>query len=266
MSNQEQQQDEIEALQSIYPDEFELISDVSPVQYKLNIPLVPTDNFDDDDDNGDEVPRVEVHVSIPDDYPEDASPSLSLQSTDIKRDLLDQLSDFLRETCEENSGDVVIFTLIQSAQEWYEEHLESQQEDKDDQDSNLNRHMTDQEAKFSTDAFVGTPVTKDNFVEWKNKFDAEMAQLREEQHKKRMSKGAKQYGKLSGRQHFEQKDSKWMESLEEKSSTVEEKATEEHIDDDLFLDDDEWRCHTMIIVGTQCWFMEDFDPSFDEIL
>mmetsp|Transcript_9681 Transcript_9681/g.35923 ORF Transcript_9681/g.35923 Transcript_9681/m.35923 type:complete len:243 (-) Transcript_9681:2791-3519(-) len=239
MSNLEQQQDEIEALQSIYPDEFTIISEQSPIKYEINIPLIPTDNIDEDDDEQlKAIPRLTMHFIIPEDYPESAAPEFSLQSLQLQRNTIADLSDILKETCDENAGDVLVFSLIQRAQDWYEDILEEQnaQKEKETDDSLLNRHMTDQEANFST-SFIGHPVTKENFLEWKDKFDAEMAAKREEEHEKRMSRGAKHQSKLSGREYFEQKDSQWIQNLEQTETL--QKATLEHIDDDLFLDDED---------------------------
>lgn len=237
-SNIEQQKDEIEALQSIYPDDFEIVSDETPIKYRITIPLIPIDNLDSEEE-ADSVPRVTFLFFLSETYPEEA-PTYSLESIHLSRNILNELNEQLKQTCEDNLGDVVVFSLIQKAQEWYEDYLESlkkaDEKSKIGDVSTLARYMTDEDAQLSNIKF-GRPVTKELFMEWKEKFDEEMKEKREQEHLNRLSRGGKVQSQLTGRMYFEKKDSQWISSIEEQELDL--KATEEHIDEDLFLEDDE---------------------------
>lgn len=209
MDPAEEQQQELEVLQSIYPDELEILSDTHfTISLKLetksdrghsailDVKYTPT--------YPEEVPKLEVRV-ISDDLPvasddedddEDKSKLVHL-SEQIELGKLDanSLTKRLEEEAELNVGMPSVFALaallkdegealfqlkLDAAQKKYEEEL-------------LAKEAEEQKK------FFGTPVNKETYLEWRKKFRADM-QI-EKKDKERFDK--MHNGKMSGREIFE---------------------------------------------------------------
>ena len=87
---------------------------------------------------------------------------------------IQRLQIVLEMEAENNLGMVVIFTLVSAANEWLN----------DEWDSELKRIEDEAERKIieaeeaEKNKFHGTPVSIENFLAWKEEFDAEMALLK----------------------------------------------------------------------------------------
>eukprot|EP00003_Mantamonas_plastica_P027756 TRINITY_DN6063_c0_g2_i4.p2 TRINITY_DN6063_c0_g2~~TRINITY_DN6063_c0_g2_i4.p2 ORF type:complete len:203 (+),score=104.00 TRINITY_DN6063_c0_g2_i4:493-1101(+) len=158
---------------------------------------------------------------------------------------------------------IVGFTLISEMQEWLtEEHLRvigeieaEKQRALDEEEEKRKQKIREENAE--RDRRAGTPVTKENFMEWKQKFDAEKAEMKRQKELEESKKGRKGNSsssssssgdkkKLTGRQMFEQ-DDKLMEndSMLDDVDLVIEYMIEQQIDeneeglDDLTFSDEE---------------------------
>lgn len=209
MDPAEEQQQELEVLQSIYPDELEILSDT---HFTISL------NLETKSDRGhsaildvkytptypEEVPKLEVRVisddlsvaSDDEDDDEDKSKLVHL-SEQIELGKLDanSLTKRLEEEAELNVGMPSVFALaallkdegealfqlkLDAAQKKYEEEL-------------LAKEAEEQKK------FFGTPVNKETYLEWRKKFRADM-QI-EKKDKERFDK--MHNGKMSGREIFE---------------------------------------------------------------
>lgn len=200
----EEQQEEREVLESIFPDE---ITDVSDTEYRVSILLdIPQDSEEDP-----EAPTILLQVQYTETYPDEA-PRLDIQNPpnaakhphlDIQDDKA-QLLDSLKETIEENMGMAMVFTLVttlkENAEQLIAKRKEVVQQEKD-------REAAKAEAEENR-KFEGTKVTRETFLAWHNKFKQEMEQekLRKEQEKEeelKKKRGPKEEKKLTGKELWE---------------------------------------------------------------
>ena len=107
----EEQQEEIEALEAIYPDEFTLI-DSSPPGYKIH--LVPDPNSDDCDNHV----GISLMVKIPLDYPNEI-PSFEIEiEKGLGKKQCDEIMDVARNIATENIGIASTFAVAEAVREW----------------------------------------------------------------------------------------------------------------------------------------------------
>ncbi|KAJ9323841.1 hypothetical protein DTO027B5_7644 [Paecilomyces variotii] len=199
------QVEEREVLSSIFPDE---ITDISDTSYRILITLDPPENYETEA----EPPILFLQVSYPEEYP-DVAPDLEISAPPnaSKHPLLDlqedraRLLETLQPTIEENLGMAMVFTLVsalkESAEQLMAERANAVQ---------AKREMEIAQAEEEENRkFQGTLVTRERFLEWKEKFIKEMEE--EEQRKleekeaeeKKKKPSAREEKKLTGRQLWE---------------------------------------------------------------
>jgi hypothetical protein len=203
----EEQLQEIEVLQSIYPDELTQISDTS---YTIRLALEPLSIPGQDH----EPPILMLHVEYPTTYPDvpptldltlDAnSPSSSLSFPDDKNTLLSALSP----TIDENLGMEMIFTLTTTLKESAEEMLNTRAQEKE----NKREEELRREEEKEMEKFRGTLVTKERFMEWRDKFFAEIEENKRREKEKEDEEKSKRGGsggsaakekRMTGRELYE---------------------------------------------------------------
>lgn len=218
----EEQKEEREILESIYPDE---IADVSETEFRISIALdVPSDRGDDDEDY--EPPTIILNVQYPPDYPDEA-PRLDISTPpnapkheylDIQEDkarLLSSLSD----TMTENLGMAMIFTLVSTLKDGAELLISER--------ANAQQALAEIEAQKIEEEenrkFQGEAVTRESFLAWREKFRKEMAdeeQRRvEEKEAEDKRKRIKEEKKLSGKEL-------WVQGLAGKVDVEEDDGTD----------------------------------------
>ncbi|KAJ1815236.1 rwd domain-containing protein [Coemansia sp. RSA 2599] len=206
----EEQQNEIEILQSIYPTEFTQESD-DPRRFSLTI-LV--DDYVDDLRPCTLQLTVEYTKTYPDELPvfqiglADEGNEAPVGDTDAQLDTtdLEYLEQKTREIAEESMGMAMVFTMASNLKEVAVERLgQKTKELRRQKEERIQREIEAEAAKF-----VGTPVTRASFLEWKARFDAEMtdaARLAAEAEEKTAGArkpAVKKEDRLTGRQLFEQ--------------------------------------------------------------
>lgn len=199
----EDQIEEREVLESIFPDE---ITDVSEHEYRVLIQLdIPAESEEEP-----EAPVIILQVQYPEAYPDEA-PRLDIQNPpnadkhphlDIQDDKT-QLLDSLQSTIEENLGMAMVFTLVTTLKENAEQLIAKRvgvvQQEKD-------RVSAQAEAEENR-KFEGTKVTRETFLAWRDRFKREMEEEKarkelereEEMRKKRI----KEEKKLTGKELWE---------------------------------------------------------------
>ncbi|KAH0287944.1 RWD repeat domain-containing protein [Aureobasidium namibiae CBS 147.97] len=200
----EEQTEEREVLDSIFPDE---ITDISETEYRVSILLEVTE----DDDSTTEPPTLILSVSYPEDYP-DVAPRLDLSAPpnapkhkhlDIQDDKT-KLLDGLTETIEENLGMAMIFTLVTTLKDEAESLiLQRQQAVQAEKDAAIAEAEAEENRKFE-----GTKVTIETYLDWSRRFKEEMAEAKKKAEEQREAeekkkKGAKEEKKMTGRELWE---------------------------------------------------------------
>ncbi|KAJ9065082.1 Protein gir2 [Entomophthora muscae] len=206
----EEQNSELEVLQSIYPEELRVLSE-DPLSYEIFLSLedvLGAPDYNSDEDLDQLVSSLLLTITYPPTYPDilpewniTASSACGLDEADIE-----QLSQDLLGLAEESLGMAMVFTLASQLKESTLSLITKKAEDRErEAEERLMQSIKADESKF-----IGTKVTPENFLEWKTKFDLErdalrFAELKKSGFKKPDSK------KLTGKQLFE-KDSKLAKS------------------------------------------------------
>ncbi|KAG2419434.1 hypothetical protein HFD88_004230 [Aspergillus terreus] len=203
----EEQIEEREVLDSIFPEE---ITDISDTSYRISITLDPPEN----DVEETEQPVLILQVTYPADYP-DVAPDLDLSAPpnapkhprlDVQEDR-ERLLEALQPTIEENMGMAMVFTLVSTLKESAELLMAER--------VNAVHALKEMEAAKAEEEenrkFQGTAVTRETFLEWLEKFKQEMEdeerrqrEEKEAEEKKARGKGpAKEEKKLTGKELWE---------------------------------------------------------------
>merc|ERR1711962_1609775 len=210
MSVSEEQEEEFEALQAIYP-EIERYEE-TPEQPLL---IFAIDLASETEENQ---LSVRLQISMPETYPEIAPECDVLEYSD-SLDPADcvNIEKFIRETCEDQLGEIMCFTIISGVQDQLNDLV----------DEIERRKLEEEEA--AQKKFIGTRVTVESFLQWKEKFDAELEALKSQKQKELE---AAMKGRLTGKQQFLQK-----KAGDEISSEV-LVANQVQVDESLFDDED----------------------------
>lgn len=150
----EEQESELEALESIYVTELEVLSR-NPYIYNIQIPCEIRDI---------EGPNKEFTVGlkfkIPEEYP-DVPPIIEFtEGGELDEDLQKSILIELNKVAEDEAGCVMVFTLVSELQDKVNEFA----------DNIYNKRIAAKEEKDKIPEFHGTIVTRENFMEWQAKF------------------------------------------------------------------------------------------------
>uniref|UniRef100_A0A131XI71 RWD domain-containing protein n=1 Tax=Hyalomma excavatum TaxID=257692 RepID=A0A131XI71_9ACAR len=184
---QEEQRNEIEALESIYPSELEILETEPYHAFTIEV------KADAGDQPEGERMSVKLKFTYVPRYPEEGPLIEAAEYENIEEDDVETLVTALKEQIQENLGMVMIFTLVSAATEWLNQHTESVKFSKNE----ALRLQKEKEEEAERVKFEGTRVTVESFLAWKSKFDAEMAEIRNR------DKTLNASGKLTGRELFE---------------------------------------------------------------
>merc|ERR1712063_1130 len=218
MTVSEEQEEEFEALQAIYP-EIERYEE-SPEQPLL---IFAIDLASETEENQ---LSVRLQISMPETYPEIAPECDVLEYSD-SLDPADcvNIEKFIRETCEDQLGEIMCFTIISGVQDQLNDLVDEIERRK--LEAEEKRKQEEEEA--AQKKFIGTRVTVESFLQWKEKFDAELEALKSQKQKELE---AAMKGRLTGKQQFLQK-----KAGDEISSEV-LVANQVQVDESLFDDED----------------------------
>ncbi|KAF4122475.1 RWD protein [Geosmithia morbida] len=198
----EEQVEEREVLESIFPDE---ITDISETEFKVTVILDVPDVAEQEDQ-----PRFSLNVKYPDEYP-DVAPHLEMHAVpdspphpnfNVAEDR-ERLLGALGETIQENIGMAMIFTIISTLKEAAEQLI---QDRKDAAEAAHEQEVLAAEREENK-KFHGTPVTPETFLKWRDGFIREMEQKRLQEEEERLAElkkaKVKETVKLTGRQLWE---------------------------------------------------------------
>ncbi|KAK1895218.1 RWD domain containing protein 1 [Dissostichus eleginoides] len=198
----EEQRNELEAIESIYPDSYTVLSE-KPISFTINV-------TSDAAENGETV-EATLKFTYVEKYP-DEPPLWEIHDQENLEDSdMGEIFTLLQQQADENLGMVMIFTLVTAVQEKLNEIV----------------------------AFQGTVVTIENFLAWRGRFELEMAELRSKRQKEEEQAGKI---KLSGKQLFETDhnlDTSDIQFLEDTGNNVEVDESLFQDIEDLDLDEDD---------------------------
>ena len=224
----QEQKDEIEAIESIYSEEIDILSD-SP--HRFTIPIKTAEY---DDEESDEGMMTLLMFTFPDTYP-DLAPEIDVEECEgIDDDVLEEYKEALMKVAEENLGMAMVFTIVSAGIEWLGEKNDQLKREAEEEKARLKELEEEEERK----KLEGTKVTIESFLAWKAEFDADMAVLRKEKEAAKKDKNKK-----SGRELFMtdknllDSDIKFLKEAGDEAVTVDESLFQDL--DDLDLDDEE---------------------------
>lgn len=246
MSISEDQAQELEALQAIYPNEITVISQV-PGDVRFTVRIKSDDsssnNTSEDTDESDKEFSVGLEFILPEEYPNEV-PSILIfeRSATLMLSDEDELLNLLNEEAKQLVGCVMVFNLVTIGIDWLNRRKDEDEERRRQAEELRLKQLEEEENR----KFEGTRVTVESFLRWKLAFDEEMATL-----KKQQLKNAREAigNKLTGRELFEkdrtlnESDLKFLEedkdiSFDDAGVKVDTALFDENIDDEDFGEDD----------------------------
>lgn len=159
---------EIEALDSIYCGELEVLQ--SEPLHRFQLPIATIEYEQDEETEAPEGLSCKLIFSYTEKYP-DTSPLVEIEDPENFRAGYEKgLLEHIQQTIEENLGIEMIFSLVSSAQEWLNCKYDELKSEADNEKEEAKRLKDEEERK----KFEGTRVTVESFMAWKTKFELDM--------------------------------------------------------------------------------------------
>jgi len=260
MNYEEEQSNELEALESIYGGDFERKSSGPP--YKI---MVAVDPEAASRREGISAEPVRLEITFPPNYPDEV-PDIAVKYTHILPKHAEALKRHLLSEAEGLKGMVMVFMLVNAAKEYLESNQLSAAQDwgADEEEEGDEHHHADNDARkrFKAGLLKGivgvTPVTEQTFLAWRAKFEAEQEAIKGEMTLEMKEKLSRPTGRqlferdaslyldtdvgYNDAQLFEDEDLPDDEEDEDEDDEDEEESGEEEDEEEfdraLFLDDD----------------------------
>lgn len=233
----EEQEQELEALEAIYPNEMTVIcKEAGDVRFTILLTCADTNNTNQHDHDHESTFSVLLEFFLPENYPNEVPSILVLESQKLMPSDEEELLQLMDREAVANQGCVMIFTLVSIGSEWLSRRVEEDAQRKQEAEDRRRQEIEEAENK----KFEGTRVTVESFMKWKMQFDEEMILAK----KKKLAQ--EKSSKLTGRELFE------------KDQTLNESDLKFIEDDrDVSYDDAGVKVDTAL-------FDEDFDEQLDE--
>ncbi|CAH0702765.1 unnamed protein product [Spodoptera exigua] len=163
MDYQYEQASEVEALDSIYYGDMQII-ETKPF-HKFSIPI-KSEGFDDG-----EGLACQLVFTYTAKYPDEV-PIIEIEDEENFDDVVDkdELLSHLTEQGNENLGMVMVFTLVSAGQEWLNVRWDAIKKEREEQI--LAKKKAEEEAELKR--FEGTRVTVESFLAWRKQFEIDM--------------------------------------------------------------------------------------------
>ncbi|KAI1885544.1 hypothetical protein AGOR_G00204880 [Albula goreensis] len=222
----EEQRNELEAIESIYPDSFTVLSE-DPASFTITVTSDAGEN--------DETVETTLKFTYVEKYPDEPPLYEIFSQENLEDSDADDILGLLKQQAEENLGMVMIFTLVTAVQEKLNEIVDQIKNRREEEKRRKEKEAEEAEKK----AFQGTVVTIENFLSWKAKFEQEIVELRRKRQKEEEQSGKT---KLTGKQLFERDhnlDTSDIQFLEDAANSVEVDESLFQDMDDLDLDEDD---------------------------
>lgn len=218
MDYREEQNNEIEALDSIYCGDLEILG-AEPHRFCIRI---KSEEHEDDSEEG---LACTLKFTYTPKYPDDLPELEILDPDNFRDDDEEELMKHIIQQGEENLGMAMVFTLISAAQEWLNCKWDKIKQDRELEAEKRLKEVEEEERK----RFEGTRVTVETFMAWKKAFEEELGINR------KSIKDEKEGKKLTGRELFLQDQT----LIESDLKFLEEGGEAVKVDESLFQDLDE---------------------------
>ncbi|MBN3305739.1 RWDD1 protein, partial [Amia calva] len=183
----EEQRNELEALESIYPDSFTVLSE-NPASFTITMTSDPGED--------DETVQTTLKFTYVEKYPDEPPLYEIFSQENLEDSDVTSILALLEQQAEENQGMVMIFTLVTAVQEKLNEIVDQIKNRREEE-----KRRKEKEAEEAEKVqFHGTPVTIESFLSWKANFEIEMSELRRKRQKEEDMSGK---NKLTGKKLFE---------------------------------------------------------------
>lgn len=199
-------------ISSEHPISFSIKITTQAINYEEPKGMSSDDEYDSDEEceeisAKDLRPSIQFQFTIPEKYP-DEKPSIELlESCNLEQYEISKLMEMLDKETEASMGTVMIFNLVSATFEWLSNKQESEQEAPHEEGEEETKNILERQAEENR-KIDGTPVTKQSFLIWKAKFDAEMLKISLEKLKKTSEQSSSTITKrLTGRELFESDNS-----------------------------------------------------------
>ncbi|XP_072251102.1 RWD domain-containing protein 1 isoform X2 [Leuresthes tenuis] len=222
----EEQRNEVEALEAIYPDSFTVLSE-DPTSFTITV-------TSDAGEHGETV-EATLKFTYVDKYPDEPPLWEICFQENLEDSDTEDILTLLQQQAEENLGMVMIFTLVTAVQEKLNEIVDMMKNRQEEEKRRKEKEAEEAEKV----AFQGTVVTIENFLAWKARFELEMAEVRRKKQKEEEQTGKP---KLTGKQLFETDhnlDTSDIQFLEDAGNNVEVDESLFQDIEDLDLDEDD---------------------------
>ncbi|KAK7077608.1 RWD domain-containing protein 1, partial [Halocaridina rubra] len=117
----EEQTNEIEALESIYPEEFEILETEPHHKFKITVKSEESEPYA---VMPIEAAEIILNFEYTSTYPDEPPVMEVIPVDNIEDEDLEELRMQLQEQCQENLGMVMVFTLVSYSLEWLTNHME----------------------------------------------------------------------------------------------------------------------------------------------
>lgn len=184
MDYREEQRNELEALESIYFEEFSQLSE-DPVVFSISV------KSDVHEDNAVESYACALKITYTPQYP-DKLPQIEIIDSENLTDTDEEdLLHCVEQYGNENLGMAMVFSLVSCAQEWLNKKYDIAKKDQEEESEKRLIAAEEEERK----RFEGTRVTVEAFMAWKRAFEDELGISKKKE---------KDTKKLTGRELFMQ--------------------------------------------------------------
>ncbi|XP_072178725.1 RWD domain-containing protein 1-like [Diadema setosum] len=231
----EEQANEIEALESIYPDEITVLATDPFHVFQITVSAEEDETGEENEDEKGQL-SVTLCFTYTPTYPEEAPVFEVTFNDDVAQEYEDKIRELVEAQIEENLGMAMIFAIVSAAQEFLNERIDDLKAAREDRRKRLEEEKRREEEEAEK-KLKGTLVTIESFLAWKEKFDQEQR----EKKAKHQSSTESQGGKLTGRELFFQNanlDTSDMDLLDESDRVEVDESLFQDMDD-LELEDDE---------------------------
>lgn len=181
MDHEEEKANELEALESIFMDEFEAIDksieedDDENITHSFLITIKPAQGGSNEEDAA--LLSTKWKISLSKLYPEEPAQCLIISSENVDEGTLDSLTELCETTAAESLGFPACFNIITAIQdkltESYDYIVETIKFERE-------RKLREEEDALKR-KLIGTAVTMDSFLKWRERFIAEMDSYRAEE-------------------------------------------------------------------------------------
>eukprot|EP01016_Furgasonia_blochmanni_P026266 TRINITY_DN2796_c0_g3_i5.p2 TRINITY_DN2796_c0_g3~~TRINITY_DN2796_c0_g3_i5.p2 ORF type:complete len:397 (-),score=75.50 TRINITY_DN2796_c0_g3_i5:1481-2623(-) len=206
--NFEEQKEELDALEAIYLEEMQVIKDTPP--YKFSIECTPFLDTHPDETADLEDLGLTIHIEFSNKYPQESAKFELEPYYDKKVDnrSLHEMEKIIDATFNRNKGSPMVFEIVEGIRDWIQHNLVDEVTRRNHRKRRNNEELVDEnllkdgerEVQNLSKKATSTTVTYETFLNWKKKFDAEMAELK----KLKTAQLVNEYThRLTGKQHFE---------------------------------------------------------------